>query len=147
MKTCAADIHKDHIEVEVIQWDEYDQIETVQQYTFKGNTDSIHLTPWDQLTKCVENRVDITFIDAGYLTKQVYLFTGQYSSGVYPIKGFHGLEGDGYWCKPKDSNNEFTIHINVKEYRAIRGYKNYQDLRLYSIAALEYFNQNQKGDQ
>ncbi len=73
--------------------------------TFEGNTERLDdATSWGELAKLIEQReyvaddgrkyrLQLTVIDSGYLTDQVYEFCYDYEQGVHPIKGVTSTKG------------------------------------------------------
>lgn len=134
--TCAADIHKDWIGVEILGWCKDGRTYSIDWRRIEGDTED-HSTvnsPWIKLSKIIEDefwtsddhleyRVDITFIDAGYRTDEVYQFTGQYSEGVYSIFGRDSLPKNLTYktlfheSKHKHKFGAHSYSLNVNTYK------------------------------
>ena len=119
--TCAADVHKDRIDVEILGWCRDGRTYSIDWRNLEGDTENLTSvkSPWVKLSKIIEQevwnsddhqdyRVDITFIDAGYRTDEVYQFTAQYSEGVYPIFGRDSL--------PKNKTYKTLFHESKNKY-------------------------------
>lgn len=129
--TCAADVHKDRIDVEILGWCKDGRTYSIDWRNLEGDTEDLHSvkSPWQKLSNIIETetwisddhleyRVDITFVDAGYRTDEVYQFTGQYSEGVYPIFGRDSLPKNKTYktlfheSKNKYGNVFYTLNVN-----------------------------------
>lgn len=132
--TCAADIHKDWIGVEILGWCKDGRTYSIDWRKIEGDTED-HSTvnsPWIALSKIIEDEfwisddhlqygIDITFIDAGYRTEDVYEFVTQYSEGVYSIFGRDSLPKDKSYKslfhesknKNKFGNNFYSLNVNT----------------------------------
>ncbi len=121
MLTCACDVHKDRIDLEILGWCINCCTYSIDWRSIEGDTeDTISAnSPWVKLSKIIENEtwvsddhkkynITITFIDAGYRTSEVYRFCNQYSSGVYPIFGRDSL--------PKNKTYKTLFHEGINEY-------------------------------
>lgn len=99
--TCAVDVHKEHLDYEVVAWCHLRQSYSVVWEKVDGDPDDLTDSgPWKGLQDIIEGpgytaddgrtyRVQITLIDVGYAEKAdaVYQFCQQYSRGVAPIMG------------------------------------------------------------
>lgn len=106
--TCAVDVHKDRLDVEVLAWCQDRQSYSVEWLHFKGETNGrpgeTDCPPgegcWAELSELIEQREWIaddgrvyritgTLIDVGWAERAdaVYGFCQQYSGGVYPVMG------------------------------------------------------------
>ncbi|RLE15694.1 MAG: large terminase subunit, partial [Actinobacteria bacterium] len=85
--TCAADCHKDRIDVEVVGWCKDRQTYSVEWLHFEGDTDTPD--PWNEMADLIENRtwraddgreymIGVTLIDSGYRAEAVHSFTANY---------------------------------------------------------------------
>jgi len=113
--TCAADIHKDWVGVEILGWCKDGRTYSIDWRRIEGDTEdhSTENSPWIRLSKIIEDEfwisdddirygIDITFVDAGYRTENVYEFVTQYSQGVYSIFGRDSL--------PKNKSYKSLFH-------------------------------------
>lgn len=97
--TCAADIQKDFIAAAVYAWGPGRVGYLIARYRFDGDTADpfAAVGPWAELSKLIDTcypdgdgrayPIKITLIDSGYRTAEVYAFCGQFTVGVYPLKG------------------------------------------------------------
>jgi len=98
--TCAADVHKKWIGVEIMGWCKDGRSYSIDWRELDGDTEILHgaESPWEKLRDIIEHEtwrsddkkqyaIQTTFIDARYRTDSVYQFCADYSSGVYPIMG------------------------------------------------------------
>jgi len=97
--TCAVDVHKDNLKVAVIGWCRERRAALIDYETFEGDTEQLdNPSTWGALRHLIEQReyqaddgklyrIQITMLDSGYLTDHVYRFSGEYSAGVFPVKG------------------------------------------------------------
>lgn len=98
--TCAADVHKDRLDVEVVAWCQNRQTYSIEWLHFEGDTQDLSdLGPWQPLRELMDKiyiaddlrqyRIEVTLIDAswGKLADEVHQFCLDYSSGVYPCMG------------------------------------------------------------
>ena len=127
--TCAVDVHKDNLEVELIEWDKNDQAVNTIQKTLKGDT------IWNELKGMIET-IDITFVDAGYRTEEVYRFARDCGDSVYPVKGVNPIKGDGKFKTGCNSMGEMIVFVSMPE----SNMEEYGDCRAYNIAALNFSN-------
>ncbi len=97
--TCTVDVHKDGLAVAVFGWCVDRRAILVQYSRFEGDTEQLDDPgTWCALRDLIENRVfeaddgkryrlQLTLVDSGYRTDQVYQFAAEYEVGVYPVKG------------------------------------------------------------
>ena len=138
--TCAVDVHKECLEVEIIEWDENDQIGLVYQQTLKGDT-KYPGDPWDELALIIEP-IQMTLIDAGYRTNDVYEFAiNAYPFPVFPMFGRSGRSSVKFNVIERTKK---TVCVYVDEYRAG---KKLSDCRVYNMAALDFLNQKPSTEQ
>jgi phage terminase large subunit GpA-like protein len=134
--TCAADIHKDWIGVEILGWCKDGRSYSIDWRRIEGDTEdhsSAH-SPWIKLSKIIEEEfwtsddhiqygIDITFVDAGYRTEDVYEFVSQYSEGVYSIFGRDSLPKNNsykslfYESKNKNKFGDNFYSVNTNTYK------------------------------
>ncbi len=130
--TLAADVHKDRIDVEILGWCKDGRTYSIDWRNIEGDTEDLSSvnSPWQKLSNIIETEtwvsddhieysVDITAVDAGYRTDEVYQFTGQYSEGVYPIFGRDSLPKNKTYktlfheSKNKYGNVFYTLNVNI----------------------------------
>ena len=96
--TCAVDVHKRHLDVQVIGWCKRGRFYSIEWLKLEGDCESLEAEPWDDLRDLIENkiyraddgklyRIQLTLVDAQYNTDIVHRFCGEYSGGVHPIRG------------------------------------------------------------
>jgi phage terminase large subunit GpA-like protein len=97
--TCAVDVQKDNLAVAVFGWCRGRRALLIDYWRFEGDTSQLSdAGTWGRLRKLIEEheyraddgkryRVQLTLIDCGYNTDQVYQFCGDYEAGVAPVKG------------------------------------------------------------
>jgi phage terminase large subunit GpA-like protein len=98
--TCAVDVHKNHLDVQVIGWCEGRRFYSIEWLVLEGNCTDLENpdAPWQLLREIIENRIytaddgkrykiQLTLVDSGYNTDIVLQFCSDYSQGVYPIQG------------------------------------------------------------
>jgi phage terminase large subunit GpA-like protein len=103
--TCAVDVHSDNLAVGVIGWCRDRRPLLVDYWRFgtdsksPGNTEQVDdPQTWTKLRDVLENkvytaddgkryRVQLSLVDSGYRTEQVYRFCAEYQAGVIPVKG------------------------------------------------------------
>lgn len=100
--TCAVDVHKKHMDIQVIGWAKYGTLYSVDWFVHEvedGETiDDLSSTPWRKLRDLIEKkvyvaddgkqyRIQLTLIDSGYKQDTVVSFCNEYSAGVLPIIG------------------------------------------------------------
>ncbi len=96
--TCAVDVHKDRLDVEVVGWCQDRQSYSIEWLHFTGDPDLPET--WEPISELIETKrwvaddgriygIARTLIDANYQEKAdaVYQFCGSYSQGVYAIIG------------------------------------------------------------
>lgn len=106
--TCSVDVHADNLAVAVIGWCR-DKRAILVQYErfgwdeerreFIGNTENLDdEATWGRLRTLIESKryiaddgraykIDLTLIDSGYRTDDVYTFCADYEAAVFPVKG------------------------------------------------------------
>ena len=96
--TCAVDVHKEHLDVQVIGWCDRGRFYSIEWLKLEGDCEDIQAEPWQKISDLIENkvyqaddgrlyRIQVTLIDAQYNADIVHRFCGEYSGGVYPIRG------------------------------------------------------------
>lgn len=97
--TCSVDVHKDCLKASVFGWCRDRRAVLVDYFTFFGNPEQVQdAATWAALAELIEQReykatdgkryrIQVTLVDSGYLTDQVYRFCAQYTGGVFPVKG------------------------------------------------------------
>jgi phage terminase large subunit GpA-like protein len=98
--TCAVDVHLDSLFVAVFAWCRGRRALLVDYWRFRGEVESIDdERTWGKLREVIETkeytsqdgsstyRVQLTLIDASYLTDTVHRFCEGYEAGVYPVRG------------------------------------------------------------
>jgi len=97
--TCSVDVHKTNLKAAVFGWCRDRRAILVDYHTFEGDPSQLDDPgTWGELRRLIEDReyraddgkqyhIEITLIDSGYLTDQVYRFCGEYESGCFPSKG------------------------------------------------------------
>lgn len=101
--TCAVDVHKNQMPVAVWGWCPGPRAVLIDYWRFEGDTEQLSdQNTWGRLRTLIENpaayvagdrryKIELTVIDSGYHTEQVYRFCAEYARGVVPIKGREGL--------------------------------------------------------
>lgn len=96
---CTVDVQKDNLAVAVHGWCRDRRAFLVDYWRFEGDTEQLDDPgTWGRLKKLIEDeqykaddgatyRIQLTLIDSGYRTDQVYRFCGDYEQGVFPVKG------------------------------------------------------------
>ncbi|MCK5603529.1 phage terminase large subunit family protein, partial [Candidatus Pacearchaeota archaeon] len=125
--TCAVDVHKRHLDVQVIGWcrgGRFYSIEWLKLECEEGEEcDDLQATPWRRLRKLIEDqvyrsddgrlyRIQLTLIDSQYYTDIVHRFCEEYSVGVFPIRGTE-LAPKG---KSVKEFSEFESKFNTRGY-------------------------------
>lgn len=97
--TCAVDVHKKHLDVQVCGWCPGDRMYSIDWLVFQGeDCRDIEDTAWSELRQLIEHkvyesadgclyRIQVTLIDSQYSQNVVLAFCEEYSNGVYPIAG------------------------------------------------------------
>jgi len=97
--TCAADVHDDNLAVAVFGWARGKRAFLLDYWRFPGNVQDLeNRETWGRLREVIEATVyvgddgtrrgiDLTMVDASYLTDTVHRFMDRYATGVYPIRG------------------------------------------------------------
>ena len=96
--TAAVDVHKSHLDVQIIGWCDEARFYSIEWLVFEGDCENISNEPWQQLRELIETKIykaddgklyqiQLTLVDAGYNADLVYSFCNNYSGGVYPIQG------------------------------------------------------------
>jgi len=119
--TLACDPHKDRLDVEILGWCVNGCTYSIDWRLIEGDIEDLHSanSPWKKLSNIIETEVwksddnriynvQISFIDAGYKTDEVYQFCNQYSSGVYAIFGRDSL--------PKNKTYKTLFHESKNKY-------------------------------
>lgn len=104
--TAAVDVHKDQIIVGTIGWCPGPRGILLDYWRWEGDTEQLtDPNTWGRLRKFLEQphqyaapdgrryRIQLTLIDSGYRTEQVYRFCARYAGGVAPVKGREGSPG------------------------------------------------------
>lgn len=125
--TCAVDVHKRHLDVQVIGWCTGGRFYSIEWLKLECNEgeecDSLDATPWQRLRELIEDkvytsddgrlyRIQLTLIDSQYNTDAVHRFCGEYTGGVYPIRGTE-LSAKGATVK---EFSEFTSKVGTIGY-------------------------------
>lgn len=96
---CTVDVHKSNLAVAVWGWCRDLRVFLLDYWRFEGDTEQLDdAGTWGRLRELLEEheykgddgatyRVELTLIDSGYRTDDVYQFCSDYSRGVYPVKG------------------------------------------------------------
>jgi phage terminase large subunit GpA-like protein len=99
MVVCTVDVHGDHLPVAVWGWCRDQRVVLLDYWRLQGDTSQLDdAGTWTKLRELIETkeyvaddgkkyRVQLTLIDSGYRTDQVYQFCSEYEAGVYPCKG------------------------------------------------------------
>lgn len=97
--TCAVDVHKDSLRVATFGWCRARRGFLIDYWALEGDTEQLDDPgTWGRLREIIETHryvaddgkrytIQVTLIDSGYLTDQVYRFCAEYQAGVFPIKG------------------------------------------------------------
>jgi len=97
--TCAVDVHKENLAVGVFGWCRDRRAVLIEYARYEGDTEQLdNPDTWGRLRKLIEERefvaddgkryeVQLTLIDSGYRSDDVYRFASEYEGGVYPVKG------------------------------------------------------------
>ncbi len=96
---CTVDVQKDNLAVAVHGWCRDRRAILIDYWRFQGDTEQLDDPgTWGRLKRLIEEeqykaddgasyRIQITLIDSGYRTDQVYRFCGEYDQAVFPVKG------------------------------------------------------------
>lgn len=98
--TCAVDVHGDNLAVAVMGWCRGRRVALLDYWRFEGDTENIdNPATWGRLRDVIEReesyraddgrayKIQITLIDASYLTDTVHRFCDSYELGVFPVRG------------------------------------------------------------
>jgi phage terminase large subunit GpA-like protein len=97
--TCAVDVHKESLRVAVFGWCRARRAFLLDYWKLDGDTEQLDDPgTWGRLREIIETHryvaddgkryaIQVTLIDSGYLTDQVYRFCAEYQAGVFPVKG------------------------------------------------------------
>lgn len=98
--TCAVDVHLDNLAVAVFGWCTGRRAWLIDYWRFKGDTENLeNPATWGRLRELIEAReyvsqdggqryrIQLTLVDASYLTDTVHRFCERYESGVFPVRG------------------------------------------------------------
>jgi phage terminase large subunit GpA-like protein len=98
--TCAVDVHKDNLAVAVFGWCRDRRAILIDYWRFEGETERLDDPgTWGRLRTLIESpeayraddgkryKIQLTLIDSGYRTDDVYRFAAEYGGGVFPVKG------------------------------------------------------------
>ncbi len=96
--TCAVDVHKAHLDVQVIGWCTGGRFYSIEWLKLEGDCEDLEAEPWQRLRELIETKIyraddgklykiQLTLIDAQYNTDIVHRFCGEYNAGIYPIRG------------------------------------------------------------
>lgn len=103
--TGAVDVHKDQLAVGTFGWCAERRAVLLDYWRWEGDTEQLDdPSTWGRLRKLLEQheyaapdgrsyRLELTLIDSGYRTEQVYRFCARYAGGVAPVKGREGSPG------------------------------------------------------
>jgi phage terminase large subunit GpA-like protein len=101
--TCSVDVHADCLPVAVWGWTPDKRAVLIEYHRFYGVTERLDdPDTWGRLAELIESkeyvaddgrkyRIQLTLIDSGFQTDQVYDFCSQYARSVHPIKGLASL--------------------------------------------------------
>lgn len=97
--TCAVDVHADSLRVATFGWCRERRGFLLDYKRLDGDSSQLDdAGTWGALRELIDKaeyeaddgrryKIELTLIDSGYLTDQVYRFAGEYYSGVVPVKG------------------------------------------------------------
>lgn len=95
--TCAVDVHKEHLDVQVVGWCKRGCFYSIEWHKFEGDCHDLNSEPWQKLRDIIGKvykaddgrlyRPIVTFLDQQYATDVVLEFCNEFQSGVYPIRG------------------------------------------------------------
>ena len=96
--TCAVDVHKEHLDIQVIGWCKFGRFYSIEWYKLEGDCEDLDSKPWQKLREIIEFKIyksddgllykpQITLIDSQYNQDIVLEFCAEYSGGVFPIRG------------------------------------------------------------
>lgn len=96
--TCAVDVHKAHLDVQVVGWCKHARYYSIDWFRFDGNCEDLQGEPWRKLRDLIEKKVyraddgklykiALTLVDSQYNSDLVYRFCYDYVTGVFPIAG------------------------------------------------------------
>ena len=102
--TCAVDVHKEHLDVQVIGWCKGSRFYSIEWLKLEGDCEDLQAGtpdepgPWQRLRELIETkvyraddgrlyRIQLTLIDSQYNTDLVNKFCAEYDLGVYTIRG------------------------------------------------------------
>jgi terminase, large subunit len=97
--TCAVDVHKAELPCAVFGWCRDRRAILIDYWRFEGDAEQLDDSgTWGRLRELIEQReyvaddgsryrIQLTLIDSGYFTEQVYQFASEYQQGVFPVKG------------------------------------------------------------
>jgi phage terminase large subunit GpA-like protein len=135
--TCAVDVHKYRLDVEVLGWCHHGRSYSVdwRHLECPAGTDTDDLdspgSAWQQLRDMIEREVwtaddglkyqiQLTLVDAGYKTDMVYQFCKEYETGVFPIMGRDAPPKNARMREFDDYDNKMgarAFNINVTLYK------------------------------
>lgn len=97
--TTSVDVHKECLKVATWGWCRDRRVFLIDYDTLEGDTENLaDAATWGALRELIEKReykaddgrlyrIQLTLIDSGYRTDDVYQFCGEYGGGVFPVKG------------------------------------------------------------
>lgn len=98
--TCAVDVHKENLSVAVFGWCRGRRAILIDYWRFEGDTEQLdNPATWGRLRELIltpdlyaaddgrKYKIQLTLIDSGYRTDDVYRFCGLFSGGVFAVKG------------------------------------------------------------
>lgn len=97
--TAAVDVHIDNLAVAVYGWCKGRRAVLLNYWRFRGNCEDLsEPKTWGRLREVIEAmeyagddgrryRIELTLVDASYLTDTVHRFVERYEAGVFPIRG------------------------------------------------------------
>lgn len=113
--TCAVDVHKDHLDIQVIGWCKFGRFYSIEWFKAEGDCEDLTSAPWQKVSEIIYKvyRADdgrlykpiITLIDSQYNNDTVLEFCNDYANGVYPIRGTE-------FATKKAPINEFSEFIS-----------------------------------
>lgn len=134
--TCQVDVQKTFLSVSVKAWAPNRIGFLIDYRKFEGDTsDPLDPKgPWGDLSTLIEQKrypdgegrsygLQITLVDSGHFTSEVYTFCSRYSSGVYPVKGDEKVVGGPAreFAKMKDASTSgvtgWIVNVNLYKTR------------------------------
>ena len=96
--TCAVDVHKAHLDLQVIGWCNGGTFYSIDYMKLEGDCEDLNSEPWQKVRDLLRERVytsddgrqyriQLTLLDSQYNQNIVLDFCSAYSAGVFPIRG------------------------------------------------------------